>query len=607
MSEDIIIKETLRDAEFKEESPLKTVEHIKEILSANNIETEELWFENGVPYCHSLRVNICGTTFGVNGKGMSRDFTLASGYGELMERLQTRTLKSLPQKKDDKSTSNNIAKFINYKELLKRNIKWYKNYSDILEATLGVKYSPDEIIKQFADKNGDVKVAPFFCVNTRTIEYHPIELRTLIYTSNGSAAGNTPEEAIVQGISEIVERRHKIRILTENIVVPEIPDEVLKKYTAAYKIITFLRDNGFDVTVKDCSLGTKYPVICLSCIDKATGKYHDHFGAFPIFEIALERALTETFQGRSIDSFATTEDFIYDKISTYPFQELISDHAFGTSKKKPEFFIGKSDESWNENCGFSGKNNKELFKECMDFFIEQGYDVLIRDCSFLGFPTYQILIPGYSETYIHRLSPNYNDLRDTKTVADVFRNPAAANIDDILATISYLSQNSKTLRYWNYLTFKRMSRLSAKLTAQENSKLFYATLGFIFYSIGKYNETMSYVQQLLPFCEKYEKEYLICLKRYLSMKLHNYEDLEIKTILEFFHKPETIEEFYACITNKCNPLERFTLHCGLECNENCPLKHCCCEKYTNQTSDYIESKFNEMNIDTSVKTLLKSL
>ncbi len=599
--------DTLRDAEFKDESPLQTVENIKKILRTLDIKTEEHWFESGVPYCHSLHVSVCGTTFGVNGKGMSREFALASGYGELMERLQICAIRLYNTKSNDKSALSNVVKYANYKDLLERNNNWYVNYASILESIFGVKCSPDEILKQFADENNDVKVTPFFCVNTRKIEYHPTVLRNRIYTTNGCAAGNTPEEAIVQGISEIVERRHKIRILTENIAVPEIPEDVLKKYTASYKIISYLRNKGFDVTVKDCSLGTKYPVICLSCIDRATGKYHDHFGAYPIFEIALERALTETFQGRSIDNFAVMDDFLYNSTSEYPIQELAYENVYGVSKKSPRFFIGNKGDSWNENCGFSGKNNKELFKECLEFFKEQGYDVLIRDLSCLGFPTYQILVPGYSETRIYRLSPNHNDIKNSNTSTKVFRNPTSANISDILGTILYLEENKNFSKSLNHLSFANIAKLAVKTTREVEVKLFAATLGCIFYSLGKFNDTLRYIQQLLPLCEKSEKEYLICFKRYLSLKLHKYEDTQIESLLNMFHKPETVKEIYSCIHSNRNPLERFTLHCDSKCDENCLLKHCCYDKYTNHVADIIDAKIDEMDINLSVEKLTKLL
>ncbi len=82
------INEALLDGEYKDESPIKTVEKIKGILRDNGIETTEELYDSEVPYCSSLRVTVNGTAFGSNGKGLSPEFTLASGYGELVERLQ---------------------------------------------------------------------------------------------------------------------------------------------------------------------------------------------------------------------------------------------------------------------------------------------------------------------------------------------------------------------------------------------------------------------------------------------------------------------------------------------------------------------------------------
>ena len=89
-----------RDSDFKDESPSKTVENIKSILASVDIETEESWFETNVPYCYALRVTVKGTTFGVNGKGLTKAFALASGYGELMERLQLGYIGSRNVQKD---------------------------------------------------------------------------------------------------------------------------------------------------------------------------------------------------------------------------------------------------------------------------------------------------------------------------------------------------------------------------------------------------------------------------------------------------------------------------------------------------------------------------
>ena len=77
----------------KENDPLKTVEKIRTILTELNILTTETWttpFLSSKPEPHSFSVRVDAPTYGIgtNGKGSTRTYTLASAYGEFMERLQ---------------------------------------------------------------------------------------------------------------------------------------------------------------------------------------------------------------------------------------------------------------------------------------------------------------------------------------------------------------------------------------------------------------------------------------------------------------------------------------------------------------------------------------
>ncbi len=601
------MNETLRDAEFKDEKPLKTVEKIRNILHEIGMETTENWNESGVPYCYSLRVSVVGTDFGTNGKGLTKEFALASGYGELIERLQLGHItRGNIQKDGYDSLVSDKSEIMNTEELLKRNKNWYESYARSAEFFSGESFTPKDVLSQFADDDGMVAVSPYFCANTCTKEYLPTKIR-LLYTTNGCAAGNTPEEAIVQAISEIVERKHKMRILSEDISVPSIPEEILMQYPTSYEIISYIRSKGFKVFVKDCSLGTKFPVLCVCFIDESTGRYHDHFGAYPIFEIALERALTECFQGRNINDFANCDDLLYEKSTDVPLNELAVEFVLGESKKKPNFFISDNNDTENVTCGFSEKNNKELFKKCLEFFESQGYDVLIRDCSCLGFPTYQVLIPGYSEVFPHRLSPKHNEVQNIYGVANTLRNPSSAKLKDMLALITYIDRNKKADKRLSALNFIKMARLAAIPSSSEENRLLAATLGYVYYTLEKRSVVISYINQLLPLCTQTEQEYLICLKRYLSMKLHQYDDEQIKSLLNLFHKQETVEELYSCLREDRNPLERFTLHCDTECDERCPLLYCCCQRKTTEIANIINLKMSNMDFEASAEILKKLL
>lgn len=602
---------TFLDADFKDESPLKTVEKIKSILHSHGIRTTEQKLESSVPYCFSLRVTVEGTTFGSNGKGVTEELALASAYGEMMERLQLGYIGMNEAQKDGSysiNDSQNVTRAA--KDLYPKNKKWYEAFAGQLRFFTKEEMTADALFAQYADKEGNVVCTPYYCLNTETKEYLPTALRKNIYTSTGCAAGNTPEEALVQAMSEIVERHHLIYMMFHDITPPDIPEEVLKEHKVAYNIITYLRNQGFRVLIKDCSLGEKFPVASVCIIDQKTGRYHTHYGAYPIFEIALERALTESFQGRNIGNIARFCNFRYKQENEFDLNILTKELTTGVSEKLPRFFLETSQFAYNESVGFTGRNNRELLMECLDFFTAQGYDILVRDSSCLGFPTYQVIIPGYSETYAHRFSPKFNDARYGSLAIKTLRNPSAASFEDLLGLMLHISQTgkiSKSLRHIH--SFLTGANLCATISPNEDEYLLHASLAYVSYALGKLDNTVNYLSNMLANCPPSEEEYLLCVKRYLSLSLNKYGKDEIKNILTVFHTPESIEKLYGYIQNGGNPLEPFTLHCDMKCSESCRLYPYCCTARMQELSGIINAKTKEIDpkaLPTYIKTLLRA-
>lgn len=581
------------DTVFKDDTPLNTVNRIKDILNHYGIQTVEHWNQTGVPYCYSLRVSVFGTAFGTNGKGVTKELALASGYGELMERLQLgRIFKEEQQKGGDLYTRNVADGYFSDKELLRRNKKWYSLLAHQAEQQTGIKLSEENILKQYCDEHGNTPVTSFYCLNTQTQEYLPAELANYVYTANGCAAGNTMEEAIVQAISEIVERHVSMHILSSGIAVPDIPEEVLRSCTISYKIITFLRNNNFRVVVKDCSLGTKFPVVCVCLIDQNTGKYHTHFGAYPNFEIALQRTLTESFQGRNLQKIARFENFAPAEAHHFNVGNLLNQLVKGTSEKRADFFLASS-EAYRHSPGFSGKNNRELLKECIAFITEQGYDILIRDHSCLGFPTYQVIIPGYSEVFSYRMVPKHNDSRYFTYAQTVLRNPSAATIEEIMGFLMHLSQISK--QKLASPSFSSQANLPVVTNAAQERYLMNAAMASVNYILGRKTEVIKHIDRMLSEHMANDEEYLICIKRYLMLCADRYDKEQIRSVLEYFHKPETVCRLYSAISENKNPMEHFTLHCNLQCQDTCPLKNSCRKSQTDALAQIVHTKQTQMD------------
>ena len=78
----------LQNRRYKEVTPEETVKKLKGLLEKLRIEVVEKWSNESSVGTYSLRVCIKGTDIGQNGKGMTKEFAMASGYAEFFERMQ---------------------------------------------------------------------------------------------------------------------------------------------------------------------------------------------------------------------------------------------------------------------------------------------------------------------------------------------------------------------------------------------------------------------------------------------------------------------------------------------------------------------------------------
>jgi len=116
---------------------------------------------------------------------------------------------------------------------------------------------------------------------------------------NGPSAGNTYEEAILQGISEIVER-HVCAVVNHNhLRTPAIdPDSV--KDPIAKELIEKFRNNGIELYLNDFTLDTGIPTVAALAMDPSTFPELSEIvytaGTTPDPEKSLIRAITEVAQ-----------------------------------------------------------------------------------------------------------------------------------------------------------------------------------------------------------------------------------------------------------------------------------------------------------------------
>lgn len=593
------------DGLYKDSSPMATVNRIKGILNTLGLEVQERWFESGVPYCYSNKISIPGTTFGTIGKGLTKEFAIASAYGEMIERLQVGFIYGPTSLKDGDfaidSTDNEMSPAA---ELLSRDRIWYERLSQTLFECTGIQTTPEQILSNYTTQAGMVNVTPFFDLVSRQKACFPTVLRKRLYGSNGCAAGNTPEEALVQAISEIVERHHKIKIISEGIGMYEIPDEVLSQYKVSFEIIQFVRNNGYKLVIKDASLGTGFPVVCACIIDRKTGRYHTHFGAHPVMEIALERSLTESFQGRSISAITTNEDFSPKSDVKFSINAFYAELRRSSGNKLPSFFVDEGQHPFDPNMGVHTCDNKEILRYCVDYFGSMGHPLLVRDYSCLGFPTYQVIVPGYSECYINRITEKTDDQFYAPYAIKTLRDPSKATMQDMLGTLLHLDRlKMLDSKFTDIHNFSMLTKTPSKVPLRFQKFLMAASLGYVFFTMKQYRHAAIQAGTMSICAQEKDLPFLLCLKRYLTMKAEGYDGPYIRKTLTYFHEEDIVSSLISMLGEKKNLFSPFILHCDKKCSPACQVYEDCFLQRVDSLAATLDNQLKELDFDASVNYL----
>ena len=363
---------------------------------------EEASWLNPVPNVWSVHIRDkdCPQCFS-NGKGASQKAALASALGEYFERLSTNYFFTdfyLGQKLAN-------GEFVHYPSE-----KWFPIEDEdclpegILDPFLLDFYDPNQELTpellvdlQSGNMERGIVALPYVRQSDKQTVYIPQAIINNLYVSNGMSAGNTANEARVQGLSEVFERYVKNRIIAEAISLPRIPEAVMARYPSIQASIAKLEEEGFPIFAFDASLGGQYPVICVVLFNPQNGTCFASFGAHPNFQVALERTVTELLQGRSLKdldvfappSFNNADVADHANLETHFIDSsgLISWDLFKETADYP--FV-----DWD----FSGTTQEE-FNNLMTIFQKEQKEVYIMDYNHLGVYACRIIVPGMSDIY----------------------------------------------------------------------------------------------------------------------------------------------------------------------------------------------------------------
>ena len=344
---------------------------------------------------------------------MSENYSRASAHGELMERIQNGVLFNFIDfgtKYFVEEYAGTYPDFCN--SITQQNVVLPFRYAHdeacsedntVLKEAIDnhvQSYDNEELYRLSRDK--EHYYVPYYDVFNKTLVNLPIDIIFNNISTSGMCAGNTPEEALVQGISEVLERFVIRKIYFENITFPKIPHSCFEGTEILKRIMILEETEGYTISIMDCSCGMGIPAIGVIIRNKENTKYQFHIGVDPSPITALERCLTELFQGRTAILFKDF-DLSYQTLllSDINVKEREINETFVVSTghypislfyPKPSYSFNGFDESW-------GNSDKTDLLLMTNLIKNLGYSIYIRDNSFLGFPTYSIYVPGMSELH----------------------------------------------------------------------------------------------------------------------------------------------------------------------------------------------------------------
>ncbi len=441
-----------------------------------------------------------------NGKGFSLKASLASAMGEMFERVSTNFM---------------FADFyLDDIDLICEHTKVVSNLklSKLLNRELLTIYGQDGLLKashlyDFGSKDIQVSSLKFIRESDKKEFLFPINLLDNLYVSNGMSAGNSEFEAKTQSLSEIIERFVKNRVISKSLTLPNIPKKYIKPHIS--NAIYELEKNGFKILIKDASLGGVYPVINITLIN--SGGVFLSFGAHPIFDIAMERALSELLQGRELNDYSQlpTPTLNSDYVDTDLNLESHFINSIGEVNYK--FFAKDADfefVKWN----FKGSREEE-YNYLVSILHNQNYEIYTFSTKVLGVDVCRIVVPNFSEIYpIEDLI--YNNKNSGRFIRDKLINLDSLDTKEIKKLIKELDKIEPYNKVCEYIgIYTKDGSFLNKLTILELKTL-------LLIRIKDYKKSLIYLDDI----KIYNKETIFEIV-YLLLSKESYIDEEFLTLI----------------------------------------------------------------------------
>ena len=379
---------------------------------SKNLHWGRIWID-------SLRI-IC------EGKGISPEMAEASAYAELTERLSGGMFYPVFEEQVRFNIpalyNKNATRFLDF-EWLPGHIRAHQEelqdplrIEDLLVNETQLKQSDIEEIKN--SRMAQNWVDGYSVLRNEKIKV-PINFAAYIHGSNGMAAGNTLEEAIIQASCEIFERHVQVRAIKNELTVPGI-DTRSVDIPIIKEMIGFFEKKNVSVKIKDLSMGGLFPVIGVLFTNKNLSPDRmEHRimipGASFNLDEGLTRCFTEGMQGRQ-SLLAPRKELDRPVIPSSRVANLYLLMRCGVSPKDISFL------ERGETIRYNGKKSSDGLLGEIDSLksicsrLETDCIVIDHTHPVLKFPVVRIIIPGVSD-FLPFLNPDILVAKETKPSA----------------------------------------------------------------------------------------------------------------------------------------------------------------------------------------------
>lgn len=356
---------------------------------------------------HWSKIGIFSLQLECEGKGLTPVLAEASAHAEMAERFsgglffpsfEEQVRFNMPA-----LYSRQVSRFLNH--------QWLDGYVYSHQDDLDTEYlsiesllrnqshlAPVDIAKIKKSQMARHWVNGYSAVQDKTVKV-PVNFISYINGSNGMAAGNTLEEAIVQAACEVFERHTQIQIIKPETIVPTI-DKASVNNERLRSIMALYEENNVEILLKDFSMGGRFPGIGVLFVNHnlPVGILEHKIlvpGVSFDLEEALSRSLTEYMQGRN--TLTSSRSGLDRKVVHRSRISNLYMMFKNCVSPKDISFLEKG-----EIVDFHGGRCEDLLSEieaiktiCRN--LDSDFIVLNLTHPVLGFPVVRVIVPGFSD------------------------------------------------------------------------------------------------------------------------------------------------------------------------------------------------------------------